>query len=58
MTNRKHTKSPSKSDEPKAVEIYGRSRIAEFDAAEADLGKVLHRKKLTVRRKSPRRGGR
>lgn len=28
-----------------AVEIYGRKRVREFDEAEADLGKVLRRKK-------------
>jgi AbrB family looped-hinge helix DNA binding protein len=32
------------------VEIYSGARIAEFDAAEAELGEVLRRKRPTSRR--------
>ena len=32
------------------VEIYGKKRIAEFDAAEAELGEVLRRKRLASRK--------
>ena len=32
------------------IEIYSKKRIAEFDAAEAELGEVLHRKRPASRR--------
>jgi AbrB family looped-hinge helix DNA binding protein len=34
------------------VEVYSDARIAEFDAAEAELGDVLRRKRPTSRRRS------
>ena len=34
------------------VEVYSEARIAEFDAAEAELGEVLHRKRPVSRRRS------
>jgi antitoxin PrlF len=34
------------------VEVYSDTRIAEFDAAEAELGEVLRRKRLAPRRRS------
>jgi hypothetical protein len=38
MTTRKTIKSPAKSRDPRPIELYTSRRIAEFDAAEADLG--------------------
>jgi len=32
------------------IEIYGKKRIAEFDAAEAELGEVMRRKRPASRR--------
>jgi hypothetical protein len=53
MTTRKTIKSPAKSRDPRPIEIYASRRIAGFDAAEADLGRFLNRKRQISRPKSP-----
>lgn len=39
------TDSPDPAPVEPPIEIYGETRIAEFDAAEAELAEVLRRKK-------------